>query len=66
MTNQPNLSSHSFKIGFMTRLCQNTGDIKFVRQAIGHGKIITTSLYDDNLSEEERRIRMQGIINLYF
>ena len=63
MPNKPNLTSHSFRIGFITKLWRDTGDIEFVRQAIGHAKIETTSLYVENLSDEERRIRMQKLDN---
>lgn len=58
---QPNLKSHSFRIGFITELWRDTGDIEFVRQAIGHAKVNTTSSYVENLSDEERRIRMEKV-----
>lgn len=40
------------------------GDISgigFVRQAIGHSKIDTTSRYIENLSEEKRKLRIESI-----
>ena len=58
---KPNLKSHSFRIGFITKLWKDTHDIEFVRQAIGHAKIDTTSRYVQNLSEEERQQRMTNI-----
>jgi site-specific recombinase XerD len=58
---QPILSSHSFRIGFITQLWRDTNDIEFVRQAIGHIKVESTSSYVENLSDEERRIRMENI-----
>ena len=58
MDDNPNLSSHSFRIGFITELWRDTNDIEFVRQAIGHAKIDTTSQYVENLSEKERQDRM--------
>ncbi len=58
---QPNLTSHSFRIGFITQLWRDTNDIEFVRQAIGHAKIDTTSLYVEDMSEEEIKERMQSI-----
>jgi site-specific recombinase XerD len=61
MPNKPNLTSHNFRIGFITKLWRDTGDIKFVKQAIGHAKINTTSLYVENLSDEERQKRMQNV-----
>jgi integrase len=57
----PNLSSHSFRIGFTTKLWQDTNDIEFVRQAIGHAKIDTKSQYVKNLSDDERRERMKSV-----
>ena len=35
MDRNPNLSTHSFRIGFITQLWRDTNDIEFVRQAIG-------------------------------
>jgi len=58
---QPNLTSHSFRIGFITQLWKDTNDIEFVRQAIGHIKVESTSSYVENLSDAERRIRMENI-----
>lgn len=39
---KPVLSSHSFRIGFISKLWRDTNDIEFVRQTIGHAKINTT------------------------
>ena len=61
MDRNPNLSSHSFRVGFITQLWRDTNDIEFVRQAIGHAKIDTTSQYVENLSERERQARMLKI-----
>ena len=55
MDRNPNLSSHSFRVGFITQLWRDTNDIEFVRQAIGHAKIDTTSQYVENLSEKEKQ-----------
>jgi hypothetical protein len=38
-----------------------TGDIEFVCQAIGHSKLESTSSYVENLSDEDRRLRMEQI-----
>ena len=61
MDQNPYISSHSFRVGFITQLWRDTNDIEFVRQAIGHAKIDTTSQYVENLSEKERQERMLGI-----
>ena len=58
---KPNITSHSFRIGYITSLCKDTLDIEFVRQAIGHSKIDTISKYIATLSEEERKIRIAFI-----
>jgi len=58
LPNKPNIRSHSFRIGFITDLWKDTKDIEFVRQAVGHAKIDTTSRYVQNLSSEERQQRM--------
>jgi len=54
----PNLKSHSFRIGFSTQLWRDTNDIEFVKQTIGHTTIDTTSQYIGNLSEKERQERI--------
>lgn len=61
LNNKPNLTSHSFRIGFISQLWRDTGDIEFVRQAIGHSKLESTSSYVENLSDEDRRLRMEQI-----
>jgi integrase len=61
MDQKPYISSHSFRVGFITQLWKDTNDIEFVRQAIGHAKIDTTSQYVENLSEKERQDRMLEI-----
>jgi len=58
---QPVLTSHSFRIGFITQLWRDTKDIEFVRQTIGHVRIDTTSAYIEKLPEDERRKRMLEI-----
>jgi len=58
---QPILSSHSFRIGFISQLWKDTNDIEFVRQTIGHAKINTISLYVEDMSEKERKKRMENI-----
>jgi len=54
----PILSSHSFRVGFITQLWKDTNDIEFVRQTIGHARLDTTSQYVENLSEKEIQNRM--------
>ena len=61
LPDKPNLTTHSFRIGFISQLWRDTNDIEFVRQAIGHEKVESTSSYIENLSDEERRLRMEQI-----
>ena len=61
LPDKPNLTTDSFRIGFISQLWRDTNDIEFVRQAIGHKKVESTSSYIENLSDEERRLRMEQI-----
>ena len=61
LPDNPNLTSHSFRIGFISQLWRDTGDIEFVRQAIGHSKLESTSSYVENLTDEDRKLRMEQI-----
>ena len=54
---QPNITSHSFRIGYISRLWKDTKDIEFVKQSIGHRRMDTTSSYVENLSDQERQER---------
>ena len=56
---QPNITSHSFRIGFITQLWKDSKDIEFVKQTIGHRKVDTTSAYVTKLSDQERQERIQ-------
>lgn len=40
MKSNPNLSGDSFPIGFITQLWRDTNDIEFVKQTLGHAKIV--------------------------
>lgn len=59
----PNLKSHSFRIGFISQLWKDSNDIEFVRQSIGHAKIDTTSKYVENLSDQERKVRIDKLVD---
>lgn len=52
---QPNVTSHSFRIEYITQLWKDSKDIEFVKQTIGHRKLDTTSAYVNQLSDQERR-----------
>ena len=55
LSDQPNITSHSFRIGYITQLWKDTKDIEFVKQTIGHRRLDTTSAYVNKLSDQERQ-----------
>ena len=55
------LTSHSFRRGYITSLWKETKDLEFVRQVIAHKQIGTTSLYVKVLSDEERERRLTNL-----
>lgn len=63
LEDSPNLKSHSFRSGFITKLWRDTGDIEFVRQSIGHTKLDTTSEYIKSLTDKERQEKMKTLGN---
>ena len=58
---KPNITSHSFRIGFITELWKDSKDIEFVKQTMGHRKLDTTSAYVNKLSDQERHKRMNDL-----
>jgi len=50
-----NITSHSFRIGYITQLWKYSKDIEFVKQFIGHRRLDTTSSYVQSLSDDERQ-----------
>ena len=58
---KPNITSHSFRIGYISQLWKDTKDIEFVRQAIGHSTIDSTSNYVSQMSDQERQNRISSI-----
>jgi len=55
LPDKPNITSHSFRIGYITQLWKDTKDIEFIKQTIGHQKLDTTSAYVKQLSDQERQ-----------
>ena len=51
---QPKITSHSFRVGYISQLWKDTKDIEFVKQSIGHRRLNTTSSYVEKLSDQER------------
>jgi len=58
---KPNITSHSFRVGYITQLWKDTKDIEFVKQAIEHRSMDTTSAYVQSLSDQERQKRISQI-----
>ena len=57
LPDQPNITSHSFRVGYISQLWKDTKDIEFVKQSIGHRRMDTTSSYVEKLSDQEREER---------
>ena len=61
LTDKPNITSHSFRIGYITQLWKYTKDIEFVKQTMGHRRLDTTSAYVNKLSDQERQKRIDQL-----
>ena len=61
LPDKPNITSHSFRIGYITQLWKDSKDIEFVKQTIGHRKLDTTSAYVNKLSDQERQKRIEHL-----
>jgi site-specific recombinase XerD len=60
LPSKPNITSHSFRIGYISQLWKDTKDIEFVRQTIGHCRLDSTSGYVNHMTNEERQNRIKG------
>lgn len=61
LPSKPKITSHSFRIGYISQLWKDTKDIEFVRQTIGHRSLNSTSNYVSEISNEERENIMSRI-----
>jgi len=61
LPSKPNITSHSFRIGYISQLWKDTKDIEFVRQMIGHRSLNSTSAYVIHMDDEERQNRILSI-----
>ena len=61
LPSKPNITSHSFRIGYISQLWKDTKDIEFVRQTIGHRSLNSTSSYVTDMADEERQNRILSI-----
>ena len=55
LPSKPNITSHSFRIGYISQLWKDTKDIEFVRQTIGHRRLNSTSGYVNQMTDQERQ-----------
>ena len=61
LPSKPNITSHSFRIGYISQLWKDTKDIEFVRQTIGHRRLDSTSGYVDQMTDQERQNRIRSL-----
>jgi integrase len=61
LPSKPKITSHSFRIGYISQLWKDTKDIEFVRQTIGHRSLNSTSGYVTHMGDEERENRISRI-----
>ena len=61
LPSKPNITSHSFRIGYISQLWKDTKDIEFVRQTIGHRDLNSTSGYVSEMGDQERQDRISRI-----
>ena len=61
LPSKPNITSHSFRIGYISQLWKDTKDIEFVRQTIGHRSLNATSGYISEMGDQERQDRISSI-----
>jgi integrase len=61
LPSKPNITSHSFRIGYITQLWKDTRDIEFVKQTIGHRSLNSTSGYVNQITDQERQNRISKI-----
>ena len=58
LPDKPNITSHSFRIGYISQLWKDTKDIEFVKQTIGHRSLNSTSGYVTQMTDQERQNRI--------
>jgi site-specific recombinase XerD len=57
LSDQPNITSHSFRVSYIYQLWKDTKDIEFVKRSIGHRRMDSTSSYLEKVSDQERQER---------
>lgn len=62
LPSKPNITSHSFRIGYISQLWKDTKDIEFVRQTIGYRSLNATLAYVTHMDDAERQNRISSIL----
>lgn len=57
LLDQPNITSNTFRVGYISQWWKDNKDIEFVKQSIGHRRMDTTFSYVEKLSDQERQER---------
>ena len=65
LNDKPNITSYSFRIGYITQLWKDTKDIEFVKQNIDHQKLDTAFAYINQLSDQERQKRIDQLEQVF-
>lgn len=55
LSSKPNITSHRFRIAYISQLWKDTKDIGFVRQTIGHRRLNSTLGYVNQTTDQERQ-----------
>jgi site-specific recombinase XerD len=61
LPSKPKITSHSFRIGYISQLWKDTKDIEFVKQMIDHSSLNSTSSYVNQMEDQERQNRISSI-----
>ena len=54
LPSKPDITSHSFRISYISQLRKDTKDIEFIRQTMSDRNLNSTSAYVINMNAEER------------
>ena len=55
LRNQSKITSHSFRIGYISKVWKDTKAIEFVKQTNGHRSLNSTSGYVTQVTDQERQ-----------
>jgi integrase len=62
LPSKPIITSHSFRIGYISQLWKDNKDIEFVRQTVGHRSLNSTLGYVTHMDDEERQNCISSIV----